>query len=420
MIQKLLKNQVFSTTLKYVLSKEEAVIICSNMGGTTTEELSREFAAARRLRPNLKRACLHAIFSLPHHDLVTDDTFGEIVQKWMEGMGFLRSDENNISSDCQYIMVRHSDKEHNHLHLVANRIRMDGSVVSDSWDYRRGEVLVRRLEKEYGLEEITPSWETDRNAITTRQLRHSSSSQPVKLKLQNAIDEVTQDNPTVTQLIARLQQLDINPKPTFSTRGLFREAISFEMEGVTIAGNKLGKAYSFPGLQKFRGVRYDKQYDKPALLAAAEGQVVSLPQDELSLENTTTSPQNSHSQSSTKENNQTDTDESCQLLNLGLELLNLIPPKLIKQTDLNEDYFQLGNYTLLVDNNQSTFSIDHRCRGKILEASFGETTSIQTNSVQTEDIDYFQNSLSEWREYLQLCQEYIQRQQQLSTQLELD
>ena len=81
---------------------------------------------------------------------------------------------------------------------------------------------------------------------------------------------------------------------------------------------------------------------------------------------------------------------------------------------------QLGNYTLLVDNNQPTFSIDHRCRGKILEASFGETTSIQTNSAQPEDIDYLQNSLSEWREYLQICQEYTQTQKQLSTQLELD
>ena len=49
--------------------------------------------------------------------------------------------------------------------------------------------------------------------------------------------------------------------PQFRTQGNFKEAIAFEMDGVKVAGWKLGKAYSFPGLKSWRGVNYDSERD---------------------------------------------------------------------------------------------------------------------------------------------------------------
>jgi hypothetical protein len=49
------------------------------------------------------------------------------------------------------------------------------------------------------------------------------------------------------------------------------------MNGVKVAGNKLGSAYSFPGLQKKRGVSYDPERDLPAIQKAAAGELVELP-----------------------------------------------------------------------------------------------------------------------------------------------
>jgi hypothetical protein len=60
--------------------------------------------------------------------------------------------------------------------------------------------------------------------------------------------KLARDSPTVTQLIGRLQHQGVKVHPQFSTRGLFKEAIAFELDGVKVAGNKLGSAYSFPGL----------------------------------------------------------------------------------------------------------------------------------------------------------------------------
>ena len=49
------------------------------------------------------------------------------------------------------------------------------------------------------------------------------------------------------------------------------------MNGVKMAGWKLGKAYSFPGLLQRKGVDYNSERDIPALRAARDGQLVKLP-----------------------------------------------------------------------------------------------------------------------------------------------
>jgi hypothetical protein len=179
---------------------------------------------------------------------------------------------------------------HEHIHIIASRIRMDGSVVSDSWDYRRSEVVVRQLEKEFGLEAAPCSNSrvaqkveekgisttvSDRRAPTRKQ-KHHSDKPTVKQRLASLIDEACSDSPTVTQLIGRLQHQGVIVHPQFSTFGLFKEAIAFELDGVKVAGNKIGSAYSFPGLLRKRGVSYEPSRDMRALQAAAAGELVQL------------------------------------------------------------------------------------------------------------------------------------------------
>ena len=300
-----MKNRSFRSTLEYALEKEEAEIIDSNMGGYNPRQLAREFGAARRMRPNFQRACGHIILSLPHreashpqgeyHEHLDDEKYALIARRWLKEMQFLGDGLHK----SQYVIARHQDTKHEHVHIIASRIRMDGSVVPDSWDYRRSEVVVRQLEQEFGLERTRCSNERvaekvkqkhgiettvgERSAQTKKQKHHFSGKPPVKQLLADAIDEATSDQPTVTELIARLQQQDITVHPSFSTKGKFKEAVAFSMNGVKMAGWKLGKAYSFPGLLQRKGVDYNSERDIPALRAAQDGQLVKLPVKSVSL-----------------------------------------------------------------------------------------------------------------------------------------
>ena len=164
----------------------------------------------------------------------------------------------------QYAVVKHSDTEHDHIHIVASRICLDGGVVDDSWDYYKSQETIRQLERNYNLETVTPSWETDKRAQTTGEHRYlqSKGNKSVRVQLQELIDEVTQDNPSMPEFVERLQQQGVEVQVGLTRTGIgFSKGISYNLDGVALSGTQLGKAYTFSGLQKHRGVSYDKGRD---------------------------------------------------------------------------------------------------------------------------------------------------------------
>ena len=143
MIGKQVKGTSFRGVLNYLHHKEEAEQIGGNMVGQDPRSLAAEFRVSRSLNRRLKKAVYHASLSLPKTESLDAVRWMTIAQDYLNGMGF---------DGCQYVVYRHSDQDHDHIHIVASRIRLvDGKTVSDSWDYRRSEVLIRKLEQEYQL-----------------------------------------------------------------------------------------------------------------------------------------------------------------------------------------------------------------------------------------------------------------------------
>ena len=273
MIGKQIKGTGFRGCLNYVLGKKDAALIGGTMCGQTPEELAAEFAIARQLRPNLKVAVFHATLSVASTEKLEDSEENDqrwlaIAANYMKAMEF----DNN-----QYAVVKHSDTEHDHIHIVASRIRLDGGVVDDSWDYYKSQETIRQLERNYSLETVTPSWETDKRAQTTgehRQLK-SKGNKSVRVQLQDLIDEVTQDNPSMPEFVERLQQQAVEVQVRLTRTG-FSKGISYNLDGVALSGTQLGKAYTFSGLQKHRGISYDKGRDNALIEALMQSQHLAI------------------------------------------------------------------------------------------------------------------------------------------------
>ena len=273
MIGKQIKGTGFRGCLNYVLGKKDAALIGGTMCGQTPEELAAEFAITRQLRPNLKVAVFHATLSVDSTEKLEDSEDNDqrwlaIAANYMKAMEF----DNN-----QYAVVKHSDTEHDHIHIVASRICLDGGVVDDSWDYYKSQETIRQLERDYNLEAVTPSWETDKRAQTTgehRQLK-SKGNKSVRVQLQDLIDEVTQDNPSMPEFVERLQQQGPEVQVTLTGIG-FSQGISYNLDGVALSGTQLGRAYTFSGLQKHRGVSYDKGRDNALIEALMQPQHLAI------------------------------------------------------------------------------------------------------------------------------------------------
>ena len=182
----------------------------------------------------------------------------------------------------QFVAVRHHDRDHEHLHIIASRIRLDGSLVNDSYDYFNSQVSTRRIAAKLGLE-VTP---TTNEAIASRLKQEyeitvptspnrSSSIRAVNSKhksptgkeiIQSAIGEAIKDSPTVSTFIQRLEENNIGVLPKM--RGDKLLGFTYIHNDVKIAGYQVYKPYSWNKLQSEYGVTYDLKRDKGILLQA--------------------------------------------------------------------------------------------------------------------------------------------------------
>ena len=255
MIGKISKSGSFKQLVEY-LDKENAVVLGTNMYGQGSRELTAEFMAVRDLNPGIKQPVLHASLSLSPGEELSNEQFREACKAWMEKMGF----DLNLN---QYLIVRHRDTEHSHAHLAINRIDMlSGKVVVDSFERYRSQEIIRQLERNYGLEQVAPSWQTFKNY--ERNLEQSPEIFE-RQQLAASIEKATLGSPTMPEFFQRLAERQIRADGIFTRTGK-PKGITYQAEsGEKVAGNELGKAYSFPGLQKYLKVNYDPARDNREL-----------------------------------------------------------------------------------------------------------------------------------------------------------
>lgn len=263
MIGNLTKGRGFRGAIEYVLNPEKGILIGGNMDGKTPKELAKEFAESRSLNPDLQRPVYHLSLSLAPGEHLNDFTWNEIADRYMKEMGFESS---------QYVVARHIDRDHEHIHIVASRIGLDGKTVSDSNDYYRSEQVIRGIEKEFGLERVLSSHERDiedqKKALSAGELHKAleTGTPNVKMVLQNHVDVAATHSVTMTDFVKHLERQGVQVIPNMAATGRV-SGLSYRIDGKTVKGSKLGKAYTFNGVQK-RGISYDLDRDRAAFALA--------------------------------------------------------------------------------------------------------------------------------------------------------
>lgn len=240
MIGKQIKGTSFRGVLNYMEAKVKEGVgqqLDSNMLGTNAIELSQEFGIMRSQKPDLKKAVYHCSLAIGKEEKLSDAQFVKLGREYLEKMEF---------DNSQYVIYRHHDRDHPHIHIIANRINMDGQVVSDRWDYKRSEKAIRELEKKYGLSEVLSSNESKESSLSRGQveLYRRTGIVPAKRELQLILKEALVKSTSTSQFDHKLAQNGISAQYHKNSKGnVF--GISFELEGQTFKGSSLGKGYSW-------------------------------------------------------------------------------------------------------------------------------------------------------------------------------
>ncbi|KAB8314457.1 hypothetical protein SD81_038565 [Tolypothrix campylonemoides VB511288] len=196
-------------------------------------------------------------------------------------MRYLPLDEA-AHATSQFVAVRHSDRNHEHLHIIASRIRLDGSLVNDSYDYFNSQVSTRRIAAQLGLE-VTPTTneavafklEQEYGITASTSPNRSPSIRAVNSKhktptskeiIRSAIGEAIKDSPTISTFIQRLEENNIAVLPKM--RGDELLGFTYIHNHVKIAGYQVYKHYSWKKLQSEYKLIYKPSRDIDVLQQA--------------------------------------------------------------------------------------------------------------------------------------------------------
>lgn len=247
----------FKNRVDYIL-KDDHDFICSNMSSdyNNVSDLTDEFKIVSSFRQDIKKPVFHAFLSLPKNEHLTDEQWQKIAKDYLKEM--------NIDIDKhQYICVRHNDTDQDHIHIVANRIGLDGSVWLGQHSAFNTIAACERLEVKHGLT-ITQSLKgqkSDVSAPTKAEIEQAlrTGEKPARIVLQNALQAALVGKPDLSTFVERLQAVGIEPRFNVASSTGNVAGVSFSVGDVAFKGSQLGKKYSWNTIKN--KVIYDKNRD---------------------------------------------------------------------------------------------------------------------------------------------------------------
>ena len=165
---------------KEEVMKDRAKVLLFNQCYGNQKELIQQFNEVRQLNSKLSKPVLHITLSLAPGEQLSKDKLMQLCQDCAKDMGF----ENN-----QYVAIHHKDTNHQHLHIVANRIGFDKRTVSDSNNFQKIAAYCRKMELKFNLTPVL----SPRKFLPKEQRqipRQDARKEQLKNNIQKALQQV--------------------------------------------------------------------------------------------------------------------------------------------------------------------------------------------------------------------------------------
>jgi len=230
-------GQTFGETCAYVcqeLSKAE-VLAVDGVRGHDPKLMAEDFEIQHQLMPQKEKPVFHAVLSFPPGENPGDRKMVEIARKYLEEIGM---------AGTQYALVKHMNKAHLHLHIVANRVNNEGKIIGQGLIVERGIKAAQKLTREYNL---VPE-QGKHLAQTNLEALHEPDAK--RYRLYQAIKENLPKCHTIEDLEKRLLEQGITTRYKMDAKSGERCGISFRIERMSIKGSQVDKDFSFGNLQK--------------------------------------------------------------------------------------------------------------------------------------------------------------------------
>ena len=231
MIGKIIKGKSFKGCISYVLNKENARLLDSEgVLLNDTNSIINSFYMQSLMNPNLAKSVGHIPLSYSKDDapILTDAFMLKLAKEYMQAMGI---------ENTQYIIVRHSDREHPHCHIVFNRVDNDGKTISDKNDHFRNEKVTKALKEKYGL-----TFGVGKEKVKTYRLKEPDKT---KYEIHIAIQAALKYAKNWNQFKESLNKSGIELKFKYKGQSNEVQGISFAKGDYSFKGSEIDRQFSY-------------------------------------------------------------------------------------------------------------------------------------------------------------------------------
>ena len=239
MIGKIKKGSRFKGCVNYVLGKEQAALLhAEGVLVESKQDIIRSFCMQTEMNPGLKKPVGHIALSYSVVDApkLTDEKMVQLAQEYMREMKI---------TDTQYIIVRHQDREHPHVHIVFNRIDNNGKTISDSNDMYRNEQVCKKLKEKHGL-----YFAKGKEQVKQHRLKEPDKT---KYEIYTAVKNEIGKLRNWQQLKEQLTEKGIGIQFKYKGQTDEIQGVSFSKGEYTFKGSEIDRSFSYSKLDKYFG-----------------------------------------------------------------------------------------------------------------------------------------------------------------------
>ena len=232
MIAKIMKGSDFKGVVNYILNDEKGtqIIDADGLFLENNDTMAQGFIGQARMNPKVTKVVGHIALSFSKEDAprLNNAVMAQIAHEYMERMGI---------KDTQYIIGRHFDKEHPHVHIAFNRIDNNGKTISDRNDRFRSERICKELTKKYGLHFANGKEQVKMDRLREPDKTRYELYQILKMEVGRCRDWST--------LLERLERQGVEVQFKYKGQTDEIQGIVFSMNGYRFNGSKVDRQFSY-------------------------------------------------------------------------------------------------------------------------------------------------------------------------------
>jgi hypothetical protein len=236
MIGKVITGRSFGGCIRYVIQKQDALILeGAGVRVQETNQTINDFNVQRKYNPNLGQAVGHIALSWSINDQskLNDEVMVNMAKEYLQKMKI---------QDTQYLIVKHQDRDHPHIHIVYNRVDNNGKTIADNFQKQRNVKVCKDMTLKHGLY-MSPGKEQ----VNRKQLKGQDK---IKYELFDAIKSASKKVKTLNELKQVLTKQGIGMLYKYKSGTNEIQGISFSKGEYKFKGSEIDRSLSYAKLSQ--------------------------------------------------------------------------------------------------------------------------------------------------------------------------